>query len=77
MDPYFDFVESKKVTGNALWNMKLFEERTVHNGDRWIVVRVPGGWIMREGNSPVPSYVFVPLNNEFVSLVEEAKEPQF
>jgi hypothetical protein len=56
------------MTANEMWNMRLFEEeniKTSHGGD-WIVIRVPGGWIMRETHIPSPAYVFIPLNNEFI-----------
>lgn len=56
------------MTGNEMWNMALFEQRTVEasSGVEWRVLRVPGGWVMREMNIPNAAHVFIPLNNEFV-----------
>ena len=55
------------MTARELWDMGLFDEVTFTNNTReWLVLRVPGGWVMREAHVPSPAYVFVPLNNEFL-----------
>lgn len=56
------------MTGKEMWDMKLFEEKTIKSSsdNEWLVLRVPGGWVLRERNVPSPAYVFVSLNNEFL-----------
>jgi hypothetical protein len=55
------------VSGKEMFGMKLFDHKEVRasSGVVWNVLRVPGGWIMREANVPSPAYAFVPLDNEF------------
>ncbi len=64
------------MTGKQLWDMKLFQQENVHMhaGNSWTVLRVPGGWIMRETFAPTSAYCFVPLNNEFYSILDEEWE---
>lgn len=52
----------------ALWTMGLFQEiEFTNNTSQWRVLRVPGGWIMRECRNDISANdVFVPLDNEFL-----------
>lgn len=59
------------MDGKKMWNMALMEQTT---WGEWLILRVPGGWIMREAHAPNAAYVFVPLDNEFVASEPTAWE---
>lgn len=54
-----------------LYDMKLLDScEKIIDGERWKILRVPGGWLFRSSQH---SPVFVPFNNEFMEQVDKQK----
>ena len=63
---------------NPMYEMKLGESLW-NSGMACNIVRVPGGWLFQtcdENNDTIPSMCFVPFNNEFMKISEDAEDQQ-
>ena len=54
--------EEIKTLAERLYSLKLFEEMPVYG---YLIIRVPGGWVMNYGNPECHNNTFIPFDNEF------------